>query len=380
MTTLPKKIVVLAGMAVVLAAGCGYQERAGGIGLPPEKQPGRQFAEQPAQPGAGSAPANPMTGTTPDGMPSGPNPGGPDTPVSSEPGSMPEPPTDPGMPGGPGGPPPNPGPSPEGGPGPRPEPPTPRPAEGQTILRYTPTKGASAKYRMSLNMTVDLGGMMNTKGPIEVVYSVDQSVRITRADKSGFTSETTILSSKTDVKGEGGNMIKQMMADGNPKKGEKFTVDYDSLGKAKSDADKPNTSNLVDALGFNGVTFPQRPVRVGESWTNTLDLTAMGRGGPGMGMGLEPIPVTIRLQAIEGSGADRVGVFKITSSASPSTKGAPGNMKMSVSIDGTARINLASGLLVNSSATADTNMSLEMGQGGGGFKSKQSTRVETRRI
>lgn len=384
-------------LALSLVLGCGSGNHSKGIGPPPKNQssvapnnpqgqpnqmggatggpggatstPATPGGEVPppgvsGDPGAAGGPSNPgMSGAIPGPPPGGAPPmGGPDA------GENPAPGDGPGVT--PAGPPP--GGEPPAGPPPSGPPPTPRP-DGTYLLKYNFRAGSVAKFRQEMIVDATLPMMAQDK-PAKVNVQSTQQVKIAKASNDGFTVQTTVLDSKSTTTNVPEMVSKSLTESLAPAKGSVETTSYDIRGVTKKGEQKGPGS----MLGFQGLVFPSKAVKVGETWMhsfNASDLTG-GMGGPGLN---KDIPVSITLVRVDNG---RYGVFNISSKESEVTMEERGmKIAIKVQVSGTVRTDLSTGLLVQSSSVARSESTMNMGANGpAGSKPFKSTQIITTKV
>lgn len=153
-----------------------------------------------------------------------------------------------------------------------------------------------------------------------------------------------------------------------------ITVTMDKYGTPKKDGSgvSPGLQQMMNSLSTSssGLMFPKKPVRIGESWSNTIDLgSAMSQMAKTQGMmkGMKSggkMTATFKLTKLDGSNAyvsaSLNGTMNIDLSGMPMPKNqkAPAQgMKMTMTINGTGQytVERATGMLVNSGMTMKVN-------------------------
>lgn len=139
-------------------------------------------------------------------------------------------------------------------------------AQEPVTLLYQPAVGSSYKTSMKIEQTGPMGDSTTSMNSVVKVLNLE----------SGFYKLQTTTS---DVKITGGQAD---TAEKNAKSMEKQGVTYvDKNFKFKLDpkdaAKDPANKDLLNGLtqAFSSISFPTKPVQIGETWTNSIDMGAM---------------------------------------------------------------------------------------------------------
>jgi hypothetical protein len=119
-----------------------------------------------------------------------------------------------------------------------------------------------------------------------------------------------------------------------------------------------------------GPMFPDRPIRVGESWTDSQTVSmgggtggGMGRGmgrGMGAGAGSAGWIITFRLERVERQGGSRIAVISMNGSMSAGGQLAGGEgLSASGSLSGEFRIDLGASRMVGMRMNMDASMGMQ---------------------
>jgi len=110
--------------------------------------------------------------------------------------------------------------------------------------------------------------------------------------------------------------------------------------------------------GSQGVSYPKKALKVGDTWTATMDIgKMMGTAMPGM-KASGSIPIVYKLAALKGG----VATITVTMNGSTTMSMGANAMKMVMSTRGTMLVDAATGLLKSMTTTTDNDMNL--GQAG----------------
>jgi hypothetical protein len=139
-------------------------------------------------------------------------------------------------------------------------------AQEPVTLLYQPAIGSSYKTSMNIEQTGPMGDSTTSMNSLVKVLSFE----------SGFYK---LQSTTSDVKITGGQAD---TAEKNAKSMEKQTTSYvDKNFKIKIDpkdvAKDPASKDLLNGLtqAFSSISYPTKPVQIGETWTNSIDMGAM---------------------------------------------------------------------------------------------------------
>lgn len=171
------------------------------------------------------------------------------------------------------------------------------------MLRFAPPVGTSARYQLVNVLDQNVPG----RGQSKVTSSVPMTLKFVSRAGSRTTMESTNGKMKVDLSA-GSPMARskeQMEAAGS---GTKFKIVLEATGALVSSQriGKPGDQGQAGAQGFasstQAVAFPNRAVRIGESWKSTFDIgkvmEASGTKVPGMSVsGL--LPITTKLVAVK---------------------------------------------------------------------------------
>ncbi|MER3413251.1 MAG: hypothetical protein C4341_03250 [Armatimonadota bacterium] len=227
---------------------------------------------------------------------------------------------------------------------------TPKVGPGEVVLRCNLKKGQKYSYEMKTVMD-----MMGQSATIITDFAV--SVMDVKGDK--FTVEykfgdTKVTASDPQMK----SLIEQRMA---ATKGSVVTADIDRRGQMTNvsgvGAEMLKGMGGMSAFGY---VFPEKALRVGDSWTHTIDL-------PGMA-GSEPIKMNIRLTGASENLATLAGSGTHTMEMSPpGGQQQGGSVSVKSTFSSTTKVDMATGMIVESSGTITTTVS---GGGMGGQSQK----------
>ncbi len=229
--------------------------------------------------------------------------------------------------------------------------------QGTATLLFQPKVGTTYKYS---NTVVTPNPM--TKANQTITSTSSMNVK----SFSGGYYTISVTSSNVKVTG-GGNaeMTKKMM------EGRSTTMVMDKFGSPKIDAKNMSAGmqQMMNGLGNNGagVMFPKHPVKVGETWSNTVDMgkataAAMKANGAAGAKTSGKLTVTFKLLKLDGSTAtissSLTGSMDMDMSGmagANAAKGQPMKMSMTMSGGGSYTIERATGMMTGS------NMKMNVG-------------------
>lgn len=210
-------------------------------------------------------------------------------------------------------------------------------AQAQTVLlRYHPPVGKTVSYTMKMSMT-----MATPQAPGGKPMHFDQNVPMTLKVVS-HTADTTTVEMTTGASG--------MM------KANTTRLTLDQYGTPKGAGGSGPGAAMMSSMGqgSQGISFPKGPVKVGATWTSSIDLGKMGGGMPG-GMKMNgKVPIVYRLTGLRGGVATILMTAKGTMSMNMSGKA----MNISMDIRSTSDIDSATGLAKSSVTTTDTTTAI----------------------
>lgn len=229
---------------------------------------------------------------------------------------------------------------------------------GPVTLRFKFAQGDKFTYDQSTSMVMKGAAGKQTT----LKQSAVSTLEVTSKTANGFKAKTTI----TNVKVDAGNdpkavQLSQMVA----KQAEGKTIEstFDELGQAKGGAtgsQNPMASMMggsagTSNVGLMGVVLPKQAVKVGSVWTSTADLSqafkAMSSFMKLKSGGMLTFKYT--LKGIESSAGKTVADVDVTMSgklvlgAVKPQPGQPSEMAMSMSGSGTARVEVATGAIID---------------------------------
>lgn len=190
-------------------------------------------------------------------------------------------------------------------------------AQGGVMIRYAPPVGSTAKYRLTNAMAQAMPGQA---GGNSMKSSLDMTIKVLSRTGAKTTVETTTGRMHVDLPaGTSATMKKQIEDAGS---GSKVQMVMDASGaiitaKSVGKTNNPMASGMGQGFSgaMQGMSFPNRTVRVGESWKSSLDmgkfLKAAGSKGLPPGMTINGVlPITTKLAAVRQQGGKTLAQLK----------------------------------------------------------------------
>lgn len=187
------------------------------------------------------------------------------------------------------------------------------------MIRYAPPVGSVTKYRMTTSVAQALPGQATRNG---MSSSVDLTLKVISRSGSQTTVESTTGKMKLDVPGGvPAASKKQAEAAGSGAKTQMVMDATGTIVSAKALGKGANPMAAGMGQGFSsavqGLSFPNRAVKIGESWKATLDLgkflKAAGSKGLPAGMTISGVmPITTKLVATKQQGGKTLANLKFT--------------------------------------------------------------------
>lgn len=268
-------------------------------------------------------------------------------------------------------------------------------ADGQQYtLRYNIPAGTVADYKQNITMSIN-SPLSGPGKPMEINSVTDQKLKVLKASPKDFTVRTDVTN--VQVQGDTSQPAISQLAKGiQATKGTSYDATFSKVGKVTTGGGKDKFSGRDLAsmaygfgTGFQGLTFPDKPVRLGDTWTSELDFSeVVGSLGQGMGgaASMDKLPVTTKLLAVTTQGNRKFADLEIVMSGKPklNAKGGQsgGGFKMDMAIQGRhlVRIDLATGLAESIEGTTESSVSMSMGPKAKPIQMSQLMKFSSRRV
>lgn len=235
-----------------------------------------------------------------------------------------------------------------------PEPPTARP--GEILLRLNLKKG----QRFTYELTTSADAMGH-----KVATTITFVTNVADATGDKYVMEYKFEDAKVSTSDpRTKNMLEQQMSG---VKNTSFTVDVDKQGRMSNP--RGEGAAAFQAMGGQsafGIVFPEGPVKVGDTWTQTMPIP---------GLGGNPLKINYKLTAISGN----VATFTASGSHSmqmsqPGGQQGGGSMSMKTDFSTTTKVDIDTGMAVEMNGTASTTIG-----GGGAQAATQQMTMKLRR-
>ena len=230
------------------------------------------------------------------------------------------------------------------------------PVQSSVTLAYQPPVGATFKYRTVIDSNQNMGPGMDMSSKIQM----DAQTKVISRTGGLTKLETKTLAVKvtapkgSPMAGQTAQMEKMLM-------GNTTTSTIDRNFKpvsGESTAMNQVTQGIMGAMGT--YSFPNKPIKIGESWTSKMDMSKMGGMAPGMKI-TGNIPIVCKLTSVQGGDA----IISMTMNGTMQMEASGQAIKMKLESQGTSRVTIATGI----SLYSDTKSSYTMEVGGRVMKS-----------
>ncbi len=243
-------------------------------------------------------------------------------------------------------------------------------ASAQTVLlRYRPPVGKTFSYTMVMSMSmVAPKATQAMAGATHFGQTSPMSIRVLSRTGDTTTVETRSGPAHFDAGSplaKNNGLTKPVVS--------RMTLDQYGTPKGAAGGGMPSAMVSAVGQGSQGVAFPKKAVKVGDSWTSALDLGKM-MGALSRGMKTSgTIPIVYRLVAVQGGVATVSMTAKGTMSMSMGTR----PMRITLDVRSTSLIDVATGMPKSSRTTTDTSTELP-GAGGGAVRQHMAMTMAAR--
>jgi hypothetical protein len=281
----------------------------------------------------------------------------------------------------------------EGKPGVLAEPVSPEPADSSAVLLALALKeGDTFRFVNTTSGTTESTGpaSMNSRSKeapkprtSQLDMSSESTVKVTAVE--GGVASINLKTGNVRVNAEANDPAAQMVQNmAKAAEGREVTLKYRRNGRMADERASVNMMQMSDSLGnffgFMGLTYPDDPVRVGDSWKSELDLAKLAAGGSASGMTWSDarLPAQYTLRSIDRKAGTATIEFSIQGSpvmtlrmpdppkdadGKPKTvQNPPRELKMTMSFQVTGRtvVDIATGLPRESKSTSQVTTSSPM--------------------
>lgn len=244
-------------------------------------------------------------------------------------------------------------------------------ANAMASLKLSVPAGTVAKYGVTSDMSVDgIPGSPSTK----FGYTFQQNYTFGKSSGSGLSVELAFdkaAPKKSDSKMPGIDATINQMVKGI--QGVKLQIDAAPTGAVSTMKAISGTTqgNMAQFGGLQGMTFPSKPIKPGDTWTVKVDyskylnglMSQMGMGGNDQ----KETPATAKFLRFEGDGDAKVAVISLKMHVNRADAGdgkMPGGimkLKMDITVDTDAKYNVKTGLLQSSVTNSLAKMGMDSG-------------------
>lgn len=228
-------------------------------------------------------------------------------------------------------------------------------------LRLKLAPDQTLKYQMSVdNASEMMGTNMN--------YKMSMTMSLATAKAEAGTSVTTKFSDFKMDMDEGSPLASMMDGMKSVIEEMKVTAIYDEFGgatKTKIVSDNPMAKMMAGNIagagnsGFLGSIYPKQAIKVGETWKHDMDLGAMLRQDDEEKPAKKSLVTTVyTLSKVEKGVATITSVTKGKGEVS-SPMG--GDMTITMDVKGTSTVDIATGLLIESTSDGTSQVEMSMG-------------------
>ena len=250
-------------------------------------------------------------------------------------------------------------------------------------LKFKPEAESSVSYETVMKMDSstkvpeELKQSMGAAPNISTEWKMDTTYKFAKSDGKKvpltYTIDDVVVKEKEAAKG-GPPGIEAAVADGaRQMKGKtvKLAVGADGklveTGKSVDDGAAMALQGFTQVVGLQGIVFPNKPVKVGDTWTSKVEFSKLMSGmGTLPGMKMDPLNAVMKFVRVEGDESDPIAVLEVVMKGKPNITlpGSGGSspmpsFKMNVEMDGKTivKIQVNTGLVVSSVGTTKQNMS-----------------------
>lgn len=217
------------------------------------------------------------------------------------------------------------------------------------LLRYRPPVGKTAAYTMKMSMTMTSAQKSpGTRAPMSINQTMPMTIRVVSR-----TADTTTIETKTGpAKPDPGSPMGRMPQAGKATVA-RMTLDQYGTPKGGTTGAGPAAA-MMNSMGGNtqGVLFPKGPVKVGDTWTQSIDMGKIMSSAKMGGMKMQgKFPLAYRLASLKG------GVATITMTSKGNLTMAMGAQPINATLNmrSTIQIDAATGLMKSMTTVNDTD-------------------------
>lgn len=231
----------------------------------------------------------------------------------------------------------------------------PRAGSGEVLLRLNLEKGQRFAYEL-ITSVEGMGRSVST--------TVEYVVNVVDASGDKYVMEHKFQGARVSTSDpQMKSMIEQQMSS---LRGSSFTVDVDKLGRMSNP--RGSGASAFQSMGGESsfsFVFPEKPLKVGDTWTQTMSFPGMAGG---------PLKINYKLSSISGNTATLAGSGSHSMGLSqPGGQQGGGSRSMKTDYSTTTTVELATGMAI------EMNGSATMTVGGGGQAATQKMVMRLKR-
>lgn len=227
-------------------------------------------------------------------------------------------------------------------------------AQAPVNLKYLPPIGKAIRYKMVMDMQQGMGTMGTMKSKTSVymtMKAISRSGDVTTIETKTENAKVTVPAG-SPMAGMKDMMEKQLA-------GKTATIKmnshYQSVGSTNG---MLSSMNSGPGGAMSGMSLPNHPVKVGDTWNSSLDIGKTSKGAQMGGMSMSgKLPIKMKLVSVSGGKAKiAVTISGTMTMGMPAGAGAPAGQKIAtkMSVVGSCSINVSDGTLISSTMTSDS--------------------------
>lgn len=255
-------------------------------------------------------------------------------------------------------------------------------------LAFNPQAGSKAAYETLFKMDAstqmpeeikksmgDASTNMSTEWKMDATYNFEKSDG--KKFPISYTIDDVVVKEKEAAKGAPPGMEAAVADGAKQMKGKtvKMTVGADGKliesGKSVDDGAAMAMQGFTQVVGIQGIVFPKKPVKVGDTWSSPVEFSKLMSGMGAMpGMKMDPINAVVKFVRVEGEESDPIAVLEVIMKGNPNiSMGGGGSgasampaFKMNVSMDSKSivKIQVSTGLVLSSVGSTTQTMSYDI--------------------
>lgn len=231
------------------------------------------------------------------------------------------------------------------------------PVSAQTLLRFKPPVGAHRAYVTTMAMVQSMPG---GAGPMSFTQTIPMELSV--VSRAGNTTTIQTKMGQAKVTAPAGSPMAAMTSQmAKASSGTVSTTVVDEFGNLKSLGATGAGAAMAKGIGngmmagAQGVAYPAKALKVGDTWGASLDLGKVMGGMMGGAMKVNgKIPIVYRLTGLSGGTA----TIAVSMKGSTTMNMGAQAIKMTMDTAGTMRVETATGLLQSMTTTSVTDVQM----------------------